>query len=407
MLRALLLVLVVLFPSLLSAQKKDDAAAIFEKRLLPIFQSPKPSSCTGCHLSGVDLKQYILPTQEQTFAALLKMEMIDPQHPEKSKILEFIERAPEKTSLVSQKVRQQEYAAFKSWIVAAAKDPKLLKAKPTRQAGPTIPDEVIRHARKDRVLQSFIDNVWSEVGRCAACHSPDRNQKQVKEHGKYVSWIVLNDPQGTLDYMVENEILNTKKPEDSYLLLKPTNQIKHGGGIKLQVGDRTYRQFLKFATDYAQTVNGKYKSAAELPEQNDEIFQVSDIWFKLTGVPEIYDKKLLRVNIYRQTGDGPDSFSADRWATADRGVFGGGKLWQNHLSLAAPRGLKRAEQIRKQPRLPEGRYLIKVYIDKKDKLATDPDAELTEEDFVGEVITRSPWPGGYGRMTVVEYPNKN
>jgi hypothetical protein len=26
------------------------------------------------------------------------------------------------------------------------------------------------------------DNVWSEVGRCAACHSPDRNQKQVEKN---------------------------------------------------------------------------------------------------------------------------------------------------------------------------------------------------------------------------------
>jgi mono/diheme cytochrome c family protein len=62
--------------------------------------------------------------------------------------------------------------------------------------GPTISNEVIRHARRDRVLASFIDNIWTEVGRCAACHSPDRNQKQVKEHGDQVSWIKLNDPAG-------------------------------------------------------------------------------------------------------------------------------------------------------------------------------------------------------------------
>ena len=52
----------------------DDTSslAIFEKRILPIFQSAKPSSCAECHLSGVDLKDYIRPTQKETFLARSK-----------------------------------------------------------------------------------------------------------------------------------------------------------------------------------------------------------------------------------------------------------------------------------------------------------------------------------------------
>ncbi len=49
----------------------DSSLVIFEKRILPIFQSAKPSSCAECHLSGVDLKEYIRPTQQQTFASLV------------------------------------------------------------------------------------------------------------------------------------------------------------------------------------------------------------------------------------------------------------------------------------------------------------------------------------------------
>ncbi|MFP6678390.1 MAG: hypothetical protein VB878_25100 [Pirellulaceae bacterium] len=37
----------------------DTALALFAKRILPIFQAKNPSSCTECHLSGVDLKDYI------------------------------------------------------------------------------------------------------------------------------------------------------------------------------------------------------------------------------------------------------------------------------------------------------------------------------------------------------------
>ena len=63
------------------------------------------------------------------------------------------------------KVRQQEHDAFQAWIRAAVKDPDLLAAKSSESIGPKIPDEAIRHARKDRVLASFIENVWTEVGR--------------------------------------------------------------------------------------------------------------------------------------------------------------------------------------------------------------------------------------------------
>src|SRR4051812_10251246 len=63
---------------------------VFEKRLLPIFKSPNPSSCVQCHLAAVDLKNYILPSHEQTFASLRDQGLIDLEHPEKSKILALI-----------------------------------------------------------------------------------------------------------------------------------------------------------------------------------------------------------------------------------------------------------------------------------------------------------------------------
>jgi hypothetical protein len=43
---------------------------VFEKRILPIFRSPDPSSCVQCHLAGVELKNYILPSYEKTFQSL-------------------------------------------------------------------------------------------------------------------------------------------------------------------------------------------------------------------------------------------------------------------------------------------------------------------------------------------------
>src|SRR5262245_66603436 len=64
---------------------------LFEKRLMPIFKSPNPSSCVQCHLAGVDLKDYILPDHEKTFRSLRDQGLIDIKQPEKSKILKLIQ----------------------------------------------------------------------------------------------------------------------------------------------------------------------------------------------------------------------------------------------------------------------------------------------------------------------------
>ena len=53
-------------PAVVASSPTEENAsplAIFEKRIVPIFQSAKPSSCSECHLSGVNLKDYIRPTQ--------------------------------------------------------------------------------------------------------------------------------------------------------------------------------------------------------------------------------------------------------------------------------------------------------------------------------------------------------
>lgn len=345
----------------------NEALVVFEKRILPIFQAKKPSSCTECHLSGVELKDYIQSDQAKTFASLVSVGLIDVQKPDDSKILQFINRSPEKPNLITDKVRQQEHDAFQAWIRAAVTDPDLLASKSSEAIGPQIPDEVIRHARKDRVLASFIDNVWTEVGRCAACHSPDQNQKQVKEHGEQVSWITLRDPQATLNHMIDAGIINADEPLESMLLTKPTMQVDHGGGQKLVVGDRTYKQFRRFIDDYASVVEGKYKTVVEIPDESDELSVVTDIWFKITEVPAKYDKMLLQADLYRSTGEG---WSKHRVASSDRLVFGKGKLWQHSLSLTAQRGSEWADEMNSK-RLPAGRYLVKLYIDQTGKLQKD------------------------------------
>ena len=252
-------------------------------------------------------------------------------------------------------------------------------------------------------MASFIDNIWTEIGRCAACHSPDRNQKQVEENGDVVSWIVLNDPSATLEYMVDNGLIDTDNTLDSRLLTKPTQQVDHGGGQKMVVGDRSYKQFRRFIDDYVAVVRQQYTKADQIPSSSDEVSIVTDIWLKIEGVPSEFDKMLLQVDLYRETEEGWSEF---RVATSDRPIFGGGNLWQHSLSLTAPRGSQTALEIETQE-LPPGRYLAKLYIDKTGKLEQDFTYELSDAEFVGQIELESQWPAGYGQMTVVRFPESN
>jgi len=389
------------------ARAESKSLDVFTRRILPIMNSAKPSSCAECHLSGVDLKDYIRADQAETFAALVKGGMIDAKQPQKSKLLEFISRSPDKQTIVSAEVRKEEMAAFTAWIEEAVRDPELLKAKAGSETlGPKLPIEVVRHARSDRVLASFIDNIWSETTRCAACHSPLLNQEHVKKNGEQVSWMKPNDPAGTLKYLVEAGLIDATNPTKSMLLQKPTMQVKHGGGIKMVVGDRSYKQFRRFLDDYAATTSAKYKTAKELPKPEDEVSRGTDIWFKLTDVPENLDKLLLQVDVHPQDKTSPTGWSKDRWASSDRQVFGKGQLWQHTFSVTAPRESTRATEWLSGTKLtlPPGKYIVKVYVDKSGRLEKDWQAELGQRDFVGQVEVDTRWPIGYGSMTTAKFP---
>jgi hypothetical protein len=385
----------------------SHALALFQRRILPILKADKPSSCTECHISSVDLKNYIDPDQAKTFASLVAGGLIDSEHPDESKILQFISRSPAQSELTTRKMREREYEAFRAWIHAAVKDPMLLAAQPDDSdlLGAPLPVEVIRHARTDRVLSSFIENVWSEVGRCAGCHSPDRNQKTVEEWGEQVSWIKLGDPQATLRHMLDEGLIDVDTPETSPILTKPTLQQEHGGGQKMIIGDTTYVMFRRFLDDYSAVAAGRYRTADEIPQPPEEVSRVSDIWMHLNEVPEELDQVTLRVNLYRWLEE-ERRYSKERWATADRAIWGQGRRWGYHLTLTAPRGSQRAEEIAQRQQLPAGRYLVRIYLDRDRNLQEKYPYELGERELYGQMEIESRWQPGHGRSTQAKFPEK-
>lgn len=392
-----------------SLQSEEEPLAIFEKRILPIFRAEKPSSCAECHLSGVDLKDYIHPDQKTTFANLTKHGLVDVKNPDKSKILEFIQRSPGKPNLITARVRQEEYEAFRTWIRAAVRDRELLAAPAVEAAlGPKVPDEVIRHARKDRVLNSFLENVWSEGIRCVHCHSPEFNRKHIEKFGREfvdrISWIVPDDPAGSLQRIVDSGLIDMKSPEDSLLLTKPTLQVEHRGGKKFLTGDRTYKQFRRFIDDYAAIVTQKYKTAESLPTASAEFALLSNTILQITDIPAKHGGKLLHVELFRRD-EQQKNWLSERWASAEWLVIEKQRMWQFRLHLTAPRDSSRAKEIAATKQLPSGRYLLKLYVDQEEKLESNPDAEPGSLEFVGQLEVESRWGEGPERKTVVRFPS--
>jgi hypothetical protein len=397
-----------------SGHAETTAQQVFEQRIIPIFKSPSPSSCIQCHLAGVDLKDYIRPSQEQTFASLRDQGLIDMKNPERSRILALIKMGQDEkggAALIQQKVRKAEYEAFAEWIKRSVADPKmreLPKSKPEELAKPARSDEVIRYERTDRLVESFANNIWPLRFRCMGCHSEGtaENKKRVAEYGERVAWFKSGGPKATLDYLRTAKLINIDEPEQSLLLLKPLNAVKHGGGLKIVKGDQGYKAIRAFVEDYARIVKNQYADAASLPRKAVEPARFgTDIWLKLAETPSEWGDKLLQVTLFAWDTTKGD-WESEPIATSDRGVFGKGKLWQHNLTLLAAKGSERALTWRRsKPSLPRGRYLVKIYVDQNEKLKKDWHSVLDREEFVGQIEVRSGWPEGYGQMTVVDAAN--
>jgi hypothetical protein len=394
------------------ANAEPTPAEIFAQRILPIFNSPNPSSCVECHLAGVDLKNYIRPSHRETFLSLRDQGLVDLAAPRASKILRLISMEPEKSdarNLIQATARQQEIEAFTSWLEASARDPKLRDAPKLAAAAlakPARPAEVIRHARTDRLLQSFEDTIWAQRFRCSGCHLPgsSQNAKLAAKHGEeVVNWMQSDGAEATMRYLIEFDLINPQQPERSLVLRKPLGEVEHGGGKKMVRGDLGYKAWRSWIDDYAKTVKDRYTSAADLPPRgNPPAAFPSEIWLKLTNTPSDWGDRLLQVSLYAgDTASG--TWEKQPIAMSDRPVAGDRKLWQHNLLLLAAKGSPRAAQWEKAgAKLPPGRYLLRVHVDQSGRLADNWQAGMGEGDYAGEATVESAWPSGYGKMTSVE-----
>lgn len=383
------------------------AERVFAQRILPIFNSPDPSSCTQCHLASVELKSYILPSFEKTFVSLRDQGLIDLARPMESKILKFIARGgddPQGTSLLSAKVRKKEYDAFAAWIEASCRDPKLRHAAPLgtdEWAGPSVPDEVIRHGRVDRVLTSFIANIWSQRFRCSNCHSAEgkSNADLVRKHGEAVTWMRAKGAEATMRYLLENDLVNTTEPARSRFLRKAVGELDHGGGIKMRVGDAGYIALRRWIDDYARVTRGGYATAADLPK--GPAWFGTEVWLRIKDLPAEWVGKLVAMAVYR-VGE-PTEETAKHPVAATKTIVEQNKDLGTfaHMTLYValpPRTLSSVATVEQQPRLPPGTYRVRLFSVSADDAGGDLVAHGHE---IARFDVEADWRTGFGNATVL------
>jgi hypothetical protein len=396
-----------------ASQANETAPAnVFERRILPIFQSDQPSSCVQCHLAGVDLKNYIRPRSDDTFRSLRDQGLVDLDKPEQSKILKLINMRDTDNpgaNLMHAKTREAEATAFVEWLKACCRDPKLRNAPKLAKdelAKPARPDEVIRYARTDRLLELFERNIWGQRHRCMGCHAEgsEQNRKLVEKNGEQVAWMKKTAAE-TMTYLIRTKyLIDVENPEQSLLLRKPLKEVEHGGGQKFLKGDLGYKDFRTWLEDYAKVVRDEYARASDLPKSDPRQLRQfsSELWFKLENTPPAWGDKLLQVTIYRWDDH------AKKWddvpiAISDRQVGGRQRIWQHTLTLLAARGSRETHHFNNgSPRLPGGTYLVKVHVDRSGRMLDDWQATMRDDDFVGQAEFRADWRPGYGAMTRVD-----
>jgi len=242
------------------------------------------------------------------------------------------------------------------------------------------------------VLASFADTVWSQLGRCANCHSPDRNARQVKEHGEQMSWIVPGKPAETLKLLVDRELIDLEKPEESLLRAKPLELVEHGGGPKFPLGSATDTRWKAFLIDYAQTVRSDgYQVGARLPALPKRRSWLSELQIKLIPLPDQWKERLMVVTLHRNLPDG--SVEELPVARGDSKVHPEQHVWQNALTIytkAAPPTLEAdnwSRPIAIASAIPRGKYTLRVSL-----VVPDQKPEL---QLVGTFTLEAPWKPGY------------
>jgi hypothetical protein len=241
----------------------------YSRRIEPLLLDERPKTCNQCHLSGVDLELFVRETPCETMACLVEMDLVDLEAPAESLVLSWIARATPESTLITQRVIDEEYAGFREWIelyascgaeacvgvsctpVQAQDECEVLRTDVVGEVIPPFshdPTDCSSRARED----AFLHLVYTWRGRCFPCHwtslslGPVDTPRFITSEGECGPASL-----GTMNAVIENGLLDYEDPSQSLLLLKPLAEeaggVVHGGHDKFaDTEDVAYQDILRW-----------------------------------------------------------------------------------------------------------------------------------------------------------------
>jgi hypothetical protein len=377
----------------------ESPSEIYQRLVIPLIQSSKASSCSECHFQGVKLNDFLTSDPSASFASLRARGWIDVKRPSESKLLEFIAKEPEHSTTMMDQVRKSELEAIGKWIHASVADPESLNAPLPKLNDLVLDEKLIRHGRRDHVLSRFIDVVWSQFERCANCHSPDRNAKQVEKHGERMSWIVPNSPWETLQLLEERKLIHLEKPTASLLKTKALGQDKHGGGVKFPFDGQTDREWGKFLEDYAAIRRGRYVKSIEIPAFESIRTWRTGLHLRIQDLPSLPPGQYAVIWMQRIHPDG--SLDSEPIAIGEGRISMDGTTWGTSIMLLEPAVQRNTRSpVAWETLLSEGRYKLSWVVVESSRRSLE---EILAMKPTRQIEIDSLWKSGHSHAKTIAF----
>lgn len=243
---------------------------LYERRIAPLLEDDRPSTCNQCHLSGIDLSLFLQDTPCATMACMVEEGLVDLDSPDTSVVLSWIDRAQPSGGITEDTIATERQAML-DWIeMTAACDGQLCEpvdepcGQPPDETHCEFPPPVYEPMSLDDpgdCSDLTLELVWREKvyswrSRCFPCHF-DSHDEQFDEAPPWIATGDCNPASLTTLHNAERlGYLDAEDPMRSLLLTKPLDEefggVEHGGGPKMHsLEEPTYLDYAYFVQRWA------------------------------------------------------------------------------------------------------------------------------------------------------------
>ncbi len=152
---------------------EDELSEMYTRYVEPFVSGAVASSCSSCHMTGIDIGLFAQDTPCQTMACMVEMGAVDLQDPDQSDLLAQIMMGDPNSSVFDV---DEEHAAMLEWIEwSASCHGEVCGTTETACTSGTGASSTgvspIGDCSEDDLLVVFWDSVIRDRGRCVTCHS--------------------------------------------------------------------------------------------------------------------------------------------------------------------------------------------------------------------------------------------